>query len=251
MWRHWLLKKDSRKFFIMKFTNIFTASRSGRFLLLGIASLIIQVVPSLAQEVSSLPAIPESGINIRIDSENRIESEVSSRFTNDSDLRGLAQTFVWNSQSALTGIGIKVGSGIDWKRFSSPQPYALDIQELDGSLAGRRVQQTLATLPVVITPEAVVPGEYLFIAFPEPILLENGKSYGFHLRPTEVNPRSWLFVLMTSSDTSVSSAYPKGVSCQTLGEFIYEGEPYGFGKDPDGNRLNSLFFTKTSAHARP
>lgn len=218
-----------------------------RWLLPGVIVIVAHVGPASSQEVSSLQSIPDAGVNIRVESpENQIENEVSARFTNESDLRGLAQTFVWNSDSGLSGIGIKIGNGMDGKQFFSAQTYTLDIQELNGSVVGRRVVETIASLSVVIDSDAVVPGEYLFIALPEPILLEDGKSYGFHLRPAEINPRSWLFVMAVSE-----SVYDEGTSCQTVGDMIYEGEPYGIGRNLQGNRFNFLFFTTTDDGGKP
>ena len=212
----------------------------------GIASISL----GQAQEISTLYEIPKTGVNIVQELSEETKSNVktgSARFVTPTEHRGISQTFIWNVESPLEGIGIKIASD-EKHRFSSPQNYEVDVQELTDTYSGRSVKATIASVPFFLTPDAVVNDAYLYLRFLKPLSLEKGKAYGFHLRPTEVNPGNWLFVFINGKGAGGHPSDPIGVGSQTSGEPYKEGDRYG--KDPaERGEFDLTFFTTTAAAA--
>ncbi len=200
-----------------------------------------------AQEISTLNEIPNTGVNItqEFSGETKANAKIiSARFVTPTERRGLSQTFTWNVESPLTGIGVKIAPD-EKKRFSTPQNYIVDVQELTDTHSDRSVKATIASVPFLLTPDSVVTDAYLYLRFLKPLSLEKGRAYGFHLRPMEVNPKNWLFVFINGEDAGGHPGYSGGVGSHTPGEFYKEGDRYG--KEPVGRRLDLTFFTTTAA----
>lgn len=119
----------------------------------------------------------------------------------------------------------------------------MDVQELADTHSDRSVKATIASVPFLLTSDAVVADAYLYLRFLKPLSLEKGKAYGFHLRPMEVNPKNWLFVFI-NGEGGEHPGYSRGTGCLTIAEFYKEGERYG--KEPIGRQLDLTFFTTTA-----
>lgn len=93
--------------------SLLTSILSQRHLSLAVTLWFSVTAASLgqAQEISSLTEIPNAGVNIsqEFSGETKANAKIiSARYVVPTERRGLSQTFTWNVESPLTGIGIKI-----------------------------------------------------------------------------------------------------------------------------------------------
>ena len=190
----------------------------------AVASVLCSSVTH-AVDLSSLTTIPTDGsVNINIASTG-VGLGITARYFAEDNQRSVAQTFTWNSNGDMSGLGLLIapdqnsGGG---KFFTQDQDYFLDIQQLQSATDNRSVQDTLTTASFTLTTSVIVAGQYLYIEFDTPLDLENGSSYGFNLRPGE---------LIAGNAISVDQsaiAYANGVGQQRgTVAIIPDGSAYG------------------------
>lgn len=190
-----------------------------------------------ALTVSSTALLPTSGVNIN-NSDGRSVG-LQARYTKADDQRSLGQTFIWNSDLTMSGLGLLIAAdqGSDGKKFTTAQSYYLDIQKLDNSYSSRTVQETITTVQFTLTTDLVNPGKFLYVTFTTPLSLTNGTAYGFNLRPGEMISNNVLAIDQSAVD------YLNGVAGANTTSIIPNGTAYA----KSGSGYDLTFFTTTAA----
>lgn len=120
---------------------------------------------------------------------------------NSTSIRSAAQSFTWNSDYGMTGLGLMVGDGKTWGTTTT-QSFELSIHAASG-IAGS-ITSDLAAFSFTMTSSLAVAGNWLYFDLPETLSLTNGAVYVFHLKAlgsTENNTGGFdnIFVLERSS----------------------------------------------------
>lgn len=221
--------------------------RLSAFVLIGLLSLASGVTAH-AVIVSSLVSkdLPQDSVNIVSSlSGAAISDGTTARYQSESSQRSITQTFVWNSDDGMTGLGLLISANqnsVSGQNFTTTQSFALDIQELDDASYPRKVKSggTITAVTFNLTVSLVQAGQFLYIQFDTPLALENGKSYGFNFRPTEMVAANAVAI------ERASVAYTGGVCNQTVSvSTIADGAAYG-----NNSNLSYAFFT-TAAIPEP
>ncbi|MDR1280504.1 MAG: hypothetical protein LBK99_06745 [Opitutaceae bacterium] len=206
-------------------------------------AFLLLSVTARALTVSSIALLPASGVNINYST--GVSQGVTARYFASNNQRSLDQTFVWNSDLNMSGLGLLVATdqnAASGKNFTKSQSYYLDIQNLDNTNDSRTVQGTVITVQFTLTTDLVRAGHYLYIAFTTPLSLTNGAAYGFNFRAAEeVNNNA------VSIDQS-AVAYADGAGGQggTV-SIIANGGVY----TRSGSNYDLAFFTTTAAVPEP
>ncbi|MDR1279405.1 MAG: PEP-CTERM sorting domain-containing protein [Opitutaceae bacterium] len=164
----------------------------------------------------------------------------TARYIAADNQRSITQTFVWNSDLAMAGLGLLVSGNqntVSGQMFTASQEFALDIQEIDNATYPRKVVTGgTITVSFTLTTALVNAGQFLYIRFDTPLALEKNKSYGFNLRPTGLVPSNALAIEKSMA------AYADGVSSQSSSvSIIATDAAYG-----NNTNLAYAFFTTTA-----
>lgn len=192
-------------------------------------SLTALVAVSSAQTatLSTFSTAPTDGsINIDISTPDDSVSAITSRYLSAGNQRSLIQTYVWNTDSDMSGLALRVAqtqNGTSGQYFTNgSQNYALDIQLLVSATGDRTVQNTLMTYFFTIKKSMIKADNFLYIEFDTPLELVSGAAYGFNFRPMEENIVNAIAIAQSFSD------YANGVANQSASASIFStGSPYG------------------------
>lgn len=218
----------------MNLSHIRCSFRHWTLLLLVLAGSV-----SRADEVEKVESVPSSDVAVN-QTELAPGSGVQARYRGEGDYRCVTQTFVWTTDGALSGVGLRVADDSNL-RFAHPQRFFLDIQKLNSAEA-RVVRETLISVPFVLTTEKVELGKYLYIRFDSPLPLRKDGAYGFNVRPQQSADNR---LILAWSGTGTGKSYTGGVASQNgTREEIAPGERYG---NPSSARDFDLVFYLTSA----
>ncbi|RRJ94885.1 PEP-CTERM sorting domain-containing protein [Opitutaceae bacterium TAV4] len=202
-----------------------------------------------ALTVSSIALLPTSGVNIDhstgVSDGVTTSNGITARYFAADNQRSLDQTFIWNSDLNMSGLGLLVAADqntVSGKRFTTSQSYYLDIQRLDDSNSSRKVEETIITVQFTLTTDLVRAGHYLYIAFTTPLSLTNGTAYGFNLRPGEIVNANAVSIDLTA----VPYADGAGGQGGTV-SILANGTAY----TKSGSNYDFAFFTTTAAVPEP
>lgn len=188
--------------------------------------------------VSSLVSTPTDNVNI--DHSGGTNNTITARYLSASNQRSVTQTFTWNSDSDMAGLGMLISSlqnTASGLYFTQSQSYFLDVQQLTSATGVRTVESTITTVPFTLTTSMVVAGQYLYFQFDTPLDLVNGAAYGYNFRAAEINAGN-----AVAFDTA-SVAYTGGVANQTASVAqIANGVAYG------NAGFDYAFFTVTATN---
>ena len=157
----------------------------------------------------------------------------------ESDNRGAVQSFRWDRDAAMAGIGFGVSTQQgDLDPLPGPQPYVLDLHEVDPDSQRTEAVRLVRTFSLELAPEHLTgDGErtYLHLTFPEPVDLTSGRTYAAHLRPAdgEASALHRVFLLRSAED----DPYADGIGNQTDATAREAGDPFG------ARRYDLVFFT--------
>jgi len=147
-------------------------------LLTIIAAVILMFSVSVNAAVTlSNPSSPPTS-EVAILQTNNLGSGIQARnrASNSSDWRAITQTFTWNSEKDIAGLGLYMHSS--QTAWSADQNYVLVIQALNGNSPTLDV----AEIEFSLTSSYVGPSQWLYIDFDD-IELQNGATYGFSFCP--------------------------------------------------------------------
>ena len=202
---------------------------------LGAAAAVLGAAAAQAATVSNLSAVP-AGANIDLTGDEATVSGAGAgaqaRYRNGGgDIRGVVQTFTWNTNAALDGFGFLFDDAQgSFDAFTQPQQYNVQIDLLSDTNPDEIVT-TLATVDITIEPGDVSPSSasspsLLFIDLDTDLALVNGEDYAIHLFPdatqagaSDVNQR--LYFAETTA-----GAYNAGFGRQTAGTLFTPGQEY-------------------------
>ena len=160
-----------------------------------------------------------------------------------SDNRGAVQSFRWDRDAPMTGIGLGVSTQQgDLDPLPGPQPYRLDLHEVDPDSPRTLTVRLVESFDLLLGPEHLTGDDertYLQLTFPEPVPLIQGRSYAVHLRPTdgEGSDLHRVFLLRSGED----DPYAEGVGNQT------DASPRDGGDEFGARRYDLVFFTTAAA----
>lgn len=197
----------------------------------------LTALTATGQTLTQLTSVA-AGANIN---QSSVTANVTARYQSAGNFRDLTQTFIWNSDGAITGIGLLIdaGSGGSGTTFTSTsQTFALDLQQLTSATV-RTVTSTLTTLNFTLTSSLVTANDYLYISFDTPVALTNGGAYAFNLRPTSIVASNALDI--SDSTTANTTLYGVGAQGSTAGLV----STYG-----NGN-IDLTYFTTATAVPEP
>jgi hypothetical protein len=132
---------------------------------------------------------------------------IPAEYKSSNTIKGIVQTFKWNSTAVLTGIGFLVSHyGTQYK---TDQEFALDVQQLysDSDL---RVNKPFKLMNITIPVKAVRAGYYLYFQFTSPLNLEIGKTYGVNLYPVKVANQAVFFEKSNSAYLGIGGQSTQG-----------------------------------------
>ncbi|MDR1281515.1 MAG: hypothetical protein LBK99_11920 [Opitutaceae bacterium] len=140
---------------------------------------------------------------------------IQARWINDTDFRGVTQTFLWQGgeggEGTFSALGVRISPEKNPKiQYKQPQRFTLDVQELNPR---QTVARTLASVGFTLVPEMAQPGKYLLIRLPGPVKMNDGGRYGFYIRPDEKNPGNR--VAFATNGKDAGDGFPNGAAAQT------------------------------------
>ncbi len=106
------------------------------------------------------------------------------------EIRGVQQSFKWNSNAIFTGMGFLVSRY--GTSYAKDQSFVIDIQELKSEKEPSAVR-LFKSFSVIIPATAVKGDFYLKFLFDEPLLLSNGKFYGINIYPATASDQHIYF----------------------------------------------------------
>ncbi len=160
--------------------------------------------------------------------------------------RSVSQTFTWNSDLALDGVGFRFASTQDaYDGVNEDRTWRIDIQLISGNgrLSAATITETVASLAFTLTPASVNPNSYVYLDFVSNLDLVNGATYGMSIHAVEEKtPFQRLFFNRSTDSTS----YTGGVAAQQsyFGSAPYSGTYGGLG-------YNLTFFMTTAPIPEP
>jgi len=161
------------------------------------------------RSADAVPSNPDGILSGNVDIYQSDTAGVSlqSRHVSAKNWRAVAQSFKWESDHALDGIGLRLDSTQPvWKR---DQQYELIIQELDGY---RGVPSALVyRMEFTMQKDWVGPNRWLYLGVDD-LNLEAGQWYGFAVGPTAEDRKGDLVLFVATSGDD--AAYARGSANQ-------------------------------------
>ncbi|MDR0901219.1 MAG: hypothetical protein LBM92_00420 [Opitutaceae bacterium] len=209
-----------------------------------------------AQSVSSVRTPPASAVINQplafkgAGGDNGVQARyrTGAAFPGGADYRGLLQSFTWNSDGRLAGVGYLLSDDQNKTEAYSldvRQDFVLDVQQLAAS-GPPVVETTVAAVKLTLEPKIIKAGRYIYIKFDQPLELARGKTYGLNLRPVDGRTPANRLILAfsgfakTGGHGVVSAKYPgvgTGAQYNKPGQ-IADGAPF-----PRGNYCLTFFAT--------
>lgn len=175
---------------------------------LSAALLFGAVASNAALLVSNTSSVPTENVTINQALFNGGSTQSRNRKGDLSDWRGIQQTFVWNSNNKLDGIGIRVDADQgSFDPFNDAQQHVLYIQSVNGLSADTN---PIYTATFTLSASQVRTNEYIYLDLDD-VTLVNGYEYGFSLCPVASAADSQRIYWSRSAD---DSAYIDGEAAQ-------------------------------------
>lgn len=172
----------------------------------SVVALLLATTTHAALVVTNLTSVPVN--NVLLDQPSSAGNSTQSRYLNSTSWRGIQQTFVWNSDEKLEGIGIRVDEDQDdIDPFTTDQEHVLYIQSVNGTAAST----TVYTATFTLTDALVNEGEYVYLDIDD-LALSNGAGYGFSICPVTnaIDGDQRIYWSRSADD----DAYSSGVAAQ-------------------------------------
>ena len=208
--------------------------------LLATAALLATAGVAVAQDatVSGVDAAPDDAVLQQLQP-GGAEASIQARYRTVSDgqpdLRGVAQSFVWPGGGPLDKVGLKLSAdqgSVD--PFESPQDYVLELHAVDADSGDTPSTRKLFEATLTLEPSAVG-SAFLEIDLAEPVALDEGGSYLFHLRPAAEQQNGGVQRLYFARSDD-SDPYGDGVGNQT------DGRPRDAGGEFGSRNYDLLFY---------
>ena len=168
------------------------------------------------------------------------ERTVAIRYTRDENRRGATQTLVWNVDGKMTGIGFKIADNAGHP-YSENQSYELDVDVISNAYSVRKIKERLASFSFLIQPDHVISGNYLYIPFPEALVMKKGTAYGIHLRPASISKINHLYLACSPRNERMTDTQRLGAGSMSVG-IGYKNDGH-YGREKPGSDFELLFFT--------
>lgn len=223
-------------------TNPMKTSTSVR----ALAALSLAVATSASAQIVVSNVASAPGENVTINQALFDASATVQARDQVGSVRSVSQTFTWNSDLALDGVGFRFASAQNTlDPVAADRVWRIDIQQISGNgrLTAASIITTVASLEFTLTPASINPGSYTYLDFVTDLNLTNGATYGLIVHAVGPNATAQRLFFNRSTD---ASSYTGGIAAQQsfAGDGAYGGTYGGLG-------YNLTFYMTTAAIPEP